>query len=66
MMTRDKKGRFRKFMDSVDEELNTLKKVRNIFINLHFVSSHVWVILWLSQLYDYDLRKMKEEKLQKK
>lgn len=49
--TRDKKGHFRKHMDSLDEELETVRKIASLFNELEFKQSHLWIIWWLSKKY---------------
>lgn len=48
---RDKKGHFRKHLDSVDEELETIKKIVELFKKLEFKDSHRWITLWLYKKY---------------
>lgn len=48
---RDKKGHYRKYIDSIDEELKTLKGIVELFQKLEFKESHRWVIWWLQKKY---------------
>lgn len=52
---RDKKGHYRKFLDSVDEEIKTLREIRALFEKLEFKDSQWWVMRWLYDFYRYDL-----------
>ena len=50
-LTRDKKGHYRKYMDALDEEIGTMKKIVDLFSQLEFKQSHLWVIWWLAKKY---------------
>jgi len=48
---RDKKGHYRKFMDAIDEEIETFRQIRQLFLKLQFKDSHEWVMRWMLDFY---------------
>lgn len=52
---RDKKGRYRKQLDCLTEEVKTFKKIVNLFMPLQFKESRGWIILWLNSRFGNEL-----------
>lgn len=38
-------------MDSIDEEIETFRQIRELFLKLQFKDSHEWVMRWMRDFY---------------
>jgi len=38
-------------MDAIDEEIETFRQIRQLFLKLQFKDSHEWVMRWMLDFY---------------